>query len=140
MSGNALRPLACVALLALTAMAGCWMPGYRPGGPQATRDLYTFESTTDFPQSIQLIDTASGEVIWSVNVPIGQQVVIRFYDDHDPRNEERPALMRWEMMNRGTRWGELDNAMPVPTYDRRLLEVYYRDGDVAPGLETRAGG
>jgi hypothetical protein len=73
-------------------------------------------------------------------VPIGQQVVIRFYDDHDPRNEERPALMRWEMMNRGTRWGELDNAMPVPTYDRRLLEVYYRDGDVAPGLETRAGG
>lgn len=129
--------LAAILALGAAPLAGCWMPGYWPGGSQATRDLYTFESTRDFPQSVQVVDLATKEVLWSINVPIGQQVVIRFYDDHDPENAERPALMRWELMERGTRFGELDNAMPVPAYDRRLMEVYYRggNGEVAPGLE-----
>jgi hypothetical protein len=127
----------CIAAVGLTA--GCYWPGYYPGGSQASRDLYTFESATDYPQSIQLRDLTTREVLWSINVPIGQQVVIRFYDGHDPRNEERPALMRWELMERGTRFGELGNAIPVPRRDRRLMEVFIRDRDVAPGLETAGG-
>lgn len=125
-------------LLAIGAapLMGCWMPGYRPGGPQATRDLHTFESTRDFPQSIEVVDQATNEVVWSIHVPIGEQVVIRFYEHHDPDNIERPALMRWEMMERGSRWGELTNAMPVPSYDARVLNVYLREADVAPGLEV----
>jgi hypothetical protein len=143
MTAKPFRTISLVlSLAALTAatlpMAGCYMPGFRPGGQQATRGVHTFESTTDFPQTIQLTDLATKEIIWSVNVPVGQQLVVRFYDDHDRRNVERPALMRWELMERGTLWGELDNAIPVPDYDRRLLEVYYREGDPAPGLEYGA--
>jgi hypothetical protein len=129
--------LAALLLAASAPMSGCWMPGYWPGGPQATRGLHTFESTTDFPQVIQLTDIATREVIWSISVPVGQQLVVRFYDDHDPENIDRPALMRWELMDRGTRFGELDNAITVPDYDRRLLEVFNRDGDPAPGTEIR---
>jgi hypothetical protein len=140
------KPLRSVTLaLSLTALAaaalplgGCYMPGYWPGGQQATRGIHTFESTTDFPQTIQLTDLATKEIVWSVSVPVGQQLVVRFYDDHNRGNVERPALMRWELMERGTLWGELDNAIPVPDYDRRLLEVYYREGDPAPGLEVGA--
>lgn len=124
-----------LAAMAVVPIAGCWSPGYRPGGQQATRGVHTFESTQDFLQSIQIVDLATNDVIWSIHVPLGEQVVLRFYDQHDPENVERPALMRWELMPRGTRWGELDNAIPVPAYDRRLMNVFYRDRDMAPGLE-----
>lgn len=128
--------LLALAVLPLLGLGGCSYPGYYPGGSQASLDEYTYESTHDFPQSVHLIDHVSGEVIWSVHVPIGQQVVMRFYENHDPSNTERPTLMRWEMMPRGKRFGKLNSAMPVPPYDRRRLDVQLRKGEIAPGLET----
>jgi hypothetical protein len=138
MTLNRLRISPALALFAAAPLllTGCWVPGYWPGGSLATRDIYTYESTVDFQQSVQLTDVATNDVIWSINIPVGKQVVIRFQDDHDPENVERPALMRWELMERGRRTGELYNAIPAPAWDRRLMEVFYRDADVAPGLET----
>lgn len=105
---------------------GCWVPGYYPEGSQATRGLFTYPSNPDYPQTIALRDLTSGEVIWSVDVPVGKQLVVRFFDDWEPRNTSRPALMRWEIMDLGRAFGELDNVIPAPHELNRRLDVTYR--------------
>jgi hypothetical protein len=92
----------------------------------ASRDLYTYESTPDYPQNITVIDFTTGEKLLSIEVPVGQQLVIRFYEDHDTKNTARPDLMRWKLMPRGTQFGELPNSMPVPDYNHRRVDVTLR--------------
>jgi len=121
-----LAALPCLLIaLAGPPLVGC-MPGYDPGGPQASRDLYTYESTPDFPQTIILKDISTDETIWSMEVPVGKQVVIRFYEGHDTKNIARPDLMRWRLFDRGTQYGELDSAIPVPASISRRVDVVLR--------------
>ena len=107
-------------------IAGCMWPGQRPGGAQYSLDEFTYESTQDFPQSVKLIDTNTNAVLWQLDVPIGQQVVISFEDNYDPDNVNRPALMRWELKPRGEEFGELHNVMPAPDRTQRRVDVYLR--------------
>lgn len=113
-------------LAGTVAMGGCWgwMPGYRPGGSQASLDEYTYESTAEVQQTVALRDWTTGEEIWRLDVPVGKQVVIRFYDEQNPTQADRPAIMRWQIMDRGTMFGELRNAIPAPDATRRRVEVY----------------
>jgi hypothetical protein len=113
-------------LLAIGGAGGCWYPGYTAGGQGASRDLYTYESTPDFPQNVTVIDWTTSETLLTVEVPVGQQLVIRFYDDYNKDNKERPALMRWKLMPLGTKFGELDNSAPVPAYTHRRIDTAIR--------------
>ncbi len=108
------------------ALGGCWNPGYNEGGSMASRDLYTYYSTPNYPQNVTVIDWTTNEKLLSVEVPVGQQLVVRFYDDYNTKNTARPALMRWKLMPMGTRFGELDNSMPVPGPTQRRLDVTLR--------------
>ncbi len=111
--------------LALAGFAGC-VPGYSPGGSWASRDLYTYESTPDYPQNITVVDWTTNEKLLYVEVPVGQQLVVKFYPDHDTKNTARPDLMRWQLMPRNTSFGELTNSMPVPDYNHRRVDVTLR--------------
>src|SRR4051812_3931179 len=73
-----LRKFCLAGAAALTAaMAGCWTMGYSPGGRQASLDEFTYESTADHPYSLYLIDLRTRETIWSMDVPVGKEVVIK---------------------------------------------------------------
>jgi hypothetical protein len=108
------------------SLGGCWIPGYQPGGGMASRDLYTYESTPSVPQNLTVTDWTTGEKLLFVEIPVGQQLVVRFYDDYNEKNAARPALMRWKLMPLGTRYGELDNSRPVPGPSHRRLEPTIR--------------
>jgi hypothetical protein len=120
------RVLIVLACASLAPLGACYMPGYDPGGPQASRELFTYESTPDLPQTITLKDLSTGETIWTFEVPIGKQVVIRFYEGHDTKNASRPDLMRWRVFDRGTQFGELDSAIPVPSAINRRVDCTLR--------------
>src|SRR4051812_43262561 len=113
-----LKPLRALSLLllagALTIGPGGCYPAYSAGGPQASFDLFTYEGIPDHPRVITLVEMTTNQTIWSTEVPLGKQLVVRFYDDFDATNTPRPSLMRWEIMNLGEEYGQLDNAMPVP--------------------------
>lgn len=115
-----------VAVTALTALPGCWVPGYSPGGSQASRDLFTYDSTPDHPQNVTVVDWTTGEKLLTVEIPVGQQLVLRFYDEYDKKNTARPTLMRWKLMPMGTSWGELSNSMPAPDRNHRRVDVELR--------------
>lgn len=121
------RTIASLMVAAMVVSAGCWYPGYSPGGSMASRDLYTYESTPNFPQNVTVVDWTTGEKLLHVEVPVGQQLVVRFYDDYNTKNAARPALMRWKLMPAGTRYGELVNSMPVPGPNQRRLDVSLRE-------------
>jgi hypothetical protein len=120
------RPLAILLTTTLLGSTGCWYPGYSAGGQGASRDLYTYESTPDFPQNVTVVDWTTNETLLTVEVPVGQQLVIRFFDDYNTDNKQRPALMRWKLMPLGTRFGELDNSAPVPSYTHRRIDTTLR--------------
>jgi len=103
------------------ALGGC----YYPGGPFWSADRFTYESTEWQPWTITVTDTRTGEPFWSVDVPVGQQLVVGFSEGTGP-NEFKPDEIVWEIMPRGRRYGSLNNRMPCPPANARLLEPELR--------------
>ena len=101
--------------------AACWS-GYTPGGYSASGTPSTYESTQHMPQTVTLVDTTTQETIWSMEVPVGQQLVVDFAEDHVKDNPARPALMKWRLMERGGS-GSLSNSIPAPAPAARRLDV-----------------
>jgi hypothetical protein len=114
--------LACGLLGAV--LAGC--SGYSPGGFGQSGEAETYDSTPDFPQTLTLVDQTTHEAIWTADIPVGKQLVLRFEDDFNPKSTARPALMHWEIMERGATSGALTNSVPAPPAYGRLIEVTYR--------------
>ena len=110
-----------VALGAATLPAGC----YYPGGPLYSADRFTYESTPWQPWTVTLFDTRTGEAVWSVDVPVGEQVVVGFSQGTGP-NEYKPDEMIWQLMPLGERFGTLANRMPCPPVGARRLEPTLR--------------
>jgi hypothetical protein len=133
----AARFAATALLAAVLAMAGCWYPGYRPGGPQASRDQYTYPSTVDTPQSVRLTNTVTGQTLWEVDIPIGKQLVVWFFDGQKTGDASNPSVMRWEIMNLGHESGDLDNAMPVPGPGVRRVDTFTRTSPAGGGTASR---
>lgn len=121
---SVLRCSAALFGLAGALLGGCI--GYDPGGNMTSQDLFTYPSTPNWPQTVRLVDHRTGEVVWTAEVPVGQQLVMRFYEETDTGNPDYTAIMRWEMMPLGTRFGELNNAIPVPDKHSRRVDTYVR--------------
>ncbi len=117
-----------VALLA----GGCTtFSGQHPGGRAASIDQYTYVSTPYMPITVTLRDVRDGSELWSVDVPVHQKLVVRFYENKTRDNPQLPAVMRWQLMGeRDTR--SLANQMPVPGSPVRRLEMVLRDGPEFP--------
>jgi hypothetical protein len=126
------RPLAAAAALATLAIAGaCSVPGFYEGGSRASNDLHVYVSRPHSPKTVSLVNTVSGETIWSVDIPVGQQLVVRFYDNQykDPINS---AQMNWDLMKETTSFHELKNQMPVPASAYRRLDMELRSEPELP--------
>ncbi|MDP6693271.1 MAG: hypothetical protein QF444_03010 [Phycisphaerales bacterium] len=113
--------------LSIGLISGCKM--YSPGGNpffNGPESAATWESTEEFPKTITVIDTRSGEKIFVMEIPVGKQLVIDFETGSGNDTVETPDLMRWEIFNVGTGWGALNNAMTVPNRWSRRLDVTIR--------------
>jgi hypothetical protein len=131
------RSLARLAVLgAGLALGGCdlpWISPYTPGGAQASYDCFTFEATPELPWTISVTDLTTNETIWTSDVPIGRKLVVRFYEDENPANAARPAVMRWKIMDFSQTSGTLNNAVAVPPAYARRVEQYLRtEGQTRP--------
>ncbi len=122
----------CVPLL----MSGCFFKQLvtnSPGGQMRTTDMYTYESTPYEPLSVTLYDNRDKEPLWTVDVPIGQKVTIRFLRNQAKENSaRRPDVMQWEIYDAKNRRRNLSNTMAVPPANSRLLKVALRDGPEYP--------
>lgn len=120
-----------LALAGSLTLAGCMT--HRPGGNMRSDDQFTYESTAFLPVSVTLIDTRTDEAFWSVEVPVGQKLVIQFYEGKAKQaSPKTPDLLRWEMYSAKRSISTLRNAMAVPPSDLVLIDVNYREGPEYP--------
>jgi len=124
-----------LALVAAGVLGGC--NTYKPGGALQSHDTFTYFSEAHTPATVSVIDTRTKEAIFVNEVPVGKQLVIRFYDDIKTENQLRPASMRWEVMEQDKTGGELDSIMAVPGRDSRRVDVTYRKAPEYPPAAPR---
>ncbi len=105
--------------------------GQIPGGRAASFDQFTYVSTPYMPITVTLRDVRDGSELWSVDVPVHQKLVVRFYENKTRDNAQLPALMRWQLMDEND-VRSLSNQMPVPGSPVRRLEMVLRDGPEYP--------
>lgn len=122
------RRAARVSVWSSVLLTGC--AGYYPGGPMESLDQYTYESTPDFPQTIMLVNHTTGETLWTMPVPIGQKLVMRFRKGENKGDPARPDVMHWEVIPSDKFYDEvLDNSMPVPASHSRMVNVEMRPAE-----------
>lgn len=128
-------PLLTLALSCLLA-GGCglaYRPYYDEGGSGASIDEFVYVSRPHSPKTVSLLDTRTGETLWTTDVPVGKQLAVRFYKDEAPDNTYTPDMMRWGIFEAGTRWGRKANEMLVPpSYARRLQMDVRAEPEFAP--------
>lgn len=118
------RPFALAAALSAAAVsAGC----YYEGGALRSNDRFTYASTTWQPKTVTLVDTRTGETLWSVDIPVGRQLVIDFNAERRADNTQwLPDEALWDIMPDTRRHGALKNKMRVPPRTARRLDVTLR--------------
>ncbi|MFK7883376.1 MAG: hypothetical protein AB8F26_04220 [Phycisphaerales bacterium] len=109
-------------------MSGCLFAGLKPGGAMRSADEFTYVSTPWEPLTVTLYDRRDDTPLWTVDVPIGSKVSVRFYADKETSGSVRmPDIMRWEIFDQSKSFSRLSNAMSVPGAESRLLRVSLRE-------------
>lgn len=114
------RALVSLCLLG-AALAGC----HKEGGFAYSNDQFTYVSDEWRPWTVTLIDSRTGESLWSIDVPVGQQLAVGFREGSGP-NEFKPDMMDWGLMPAGRWFGARNNTLPVPPSHARRLEPVLR--------------
>lgn len=115
-------------LLALPVLASLFLGActYEPGGRQSSDDTFTYRSTAQLPQNVSVVNSCTGEKILTLEVPVGQQLVVKFLNRKNSESGDQD-IMRWEIMS----WNRLAltplaNEQLVPPASCRRLDVAYR--------------
>ena len=109
-----------IAGAALASSSGC----YWEGGPLYSADRFAYVSRTWEPKTVTVVDTRTGEALWSIDVPVGQRLVIGFRAA--PKNVEKndwlPDVMQWDLMPESRISGALTNQIRVPPSSARRVD------------------
>lgn len=119
--------LPTLALLCVAVLPAC----YYPGGTRYSGGPETHFSTATEPRTVTLYDARTGEVVWTVDIPVGRQLVLGWSKGSGP-NEFYPDELLWGIMELGRRSGERDNRIPVPPADSRRFEWEIREAPELP--------
>jgi len=115
-------------LIGILLAAGCTLKG---GGvlPSAagTASPLTWESTAACPKTVAIIDTRTGETVFELDIPMGQQLSVQFYEHKDPqKHPEAPDLMKYTLQPLGRWVGHLTQSIEVPHAWNRRIDVFFR--------------
>jgi hypothetical protein len=119
------RPLVAAGLLALPAvLGGCWVEGGRGN----SADAFTYVSTEYQPKTISLVDTRTGQTVWSYELPVGRQLNMQFFrgDSNTAADFLNPDTMTWDDVPAKTYFGLARQRLAVPPATARRIDVALR--------------
>lgn len=121
-------------------LSGCYYPG---GGLfSSTEGPQTYVSTESLQKSVTMVDTRTGEVFFSIDIPPGKQLVIDFERGEGDDPVYTPDLLLYDVFDAGKTTGSLGNSMTVPPAAARRIDMTVvqapafrpgADGPVSPG-------
>ncbi|MFG0259914.1 MAG: hypothetical protein ACF8LK_06125 [Phycisphaerales bacterium JB041] len=117
-------------LLALSACGptSVYRPFFDEGGSGASIDEFTYVSRPYEAKTVSVVDTRTGEVVFSMDIPVGQQLSINFDDKSKNQGKYMSGEMRWAVQEAGSRFGTLRNRVDVPPPHSRRIDVDIRQG------------
>jgi hypothetical protein len=115
---------------------------YTPGGNPFTNSptsAATWVSNEEFPKTVTLVDTRSGEHLFVMVIPVGKKLVIEFVKDGGDNMVFTPDLMTWQIFPHNVQYGPLSNSLTVPNRWSRRLDVTIRpSSEYANPMSDRA--
>ncbi len=123
---NTLRPCATTSALLLSIaacaslLAGC-------NGPEQM----SYRSTSLTPQTVTILDTVSGETLWTVDVPVGKQVDMKFLERAATAEEFGSDILQWTISPVGQPWQGAVSEVRVPPPSSRRIDVRLRESGEA---------
>lgn len=90
-------------------------------------EVYHFKSTTHQPQSVTIVNTQTGESVWSQEIPVGKQLNVRFMRRHDTADSQGYDELRWSLSDLGSDLGGTSSSMRVPPPSERRIETHVRN-------------
>ena len=120
------KVLALVSVAGMLVLCGC----HKPGGAWLpyTGASQTYYSTETSPKTVTVIDIRTNETVFSIDIPVGQQLTLDFVPGPGDDPVLTPDLMRYQLWPIGTTTGTMRNAMTVPGATSRRLDWEIRDG------------
>lgn len=136
-------------LLALLLLSAVVLPAGCVNAPYGmSLDRHNFGSTVQNPRRVTLIDSTNGETVWSMDVPVGQTLVMDFEQPATWTQSEftgaQPAdRVTWGLFETGETFGSLDEEVPLPSgnpvylrvEERELEEPEIEDAEFTPTAE-----
>ncbi len=105
---------AAIAGVAL-ALAGC-----------SGNEVYVYESTPMMPQTVTLVNTATGEKVWTCEVPVGQRLDLRFANTLKSAEETGSDEMSWQLSGVNAKPQGRRSTVKVPPPSHRRLDLTQR--------------
>jgi hypothetical protein len=95
-------------------------------GGCSTAEVYTYSSDAHSPKSIAIVDTATGEKVWTCDIPVGQKLDMRF--SARPRASEEKGFdeLAWSLSGVDSDSKGRKNLVQVPPVSRRRIDMTLR--------------
>ncbi len=123
------------ALCASGALSAC----HYEGGAYYSDDKYTYVSRTWSPWTVSVIDTRSGDTVWTIDLPVGQKLSLGFREGSGP-NQDYPDMMDWGTWPSDQHAGQRRNQVPMPPSHARRLDPVLRPVPESPPAAQASGG
>jgi hypothetical protein len=98
-------------------------------------EKFTYKSTPHVPQTVTILNTSTGEQVWTYDVPAGKELTIHFLNRPSRTNELGYDEMTWTVGPAGEMPPAPTNRMRVPPPDSRRIDVSVRPGPELPSGE-----
>jgi hypothetical protein len=111
----------------LLSLGGCWAGGLSEGGDHVSNDKFVYVSDSYSPKTISLIDTRTKQPIWTGDIPVGQQMVVKFRRGRlAAQGESMPDTMLWGLTRAHGYTVHNLNSIPCPPAAARRIEFSLR--------------
>jgi hypothetical protein len=91
-------------------------------------EKFTYKSTPFVPQTVTIVNTTTGEQVWTYDVPAGKALTIHFTNRASRTNELGYDEMTWTVGPAGEMPPAPTNRMRVPPTSSRRIDVSVRPG------------
>lgn len=122
-------------------LAGVLAAGVLAGvlGGCDTYEKHEYASTPSVPQTVSVRDTSTGELVWSYDVPPGQELKLWFRHPENRANAQGFDEMVWVVGEVGKGVPPTQNRMKVPPPMSRRIEGTVRPPEVRRATMTTGG-
>lgn len=103
------------------------------GGPE----IYSYRSEVHSPKTVTLRDTSTGEEILKVDVPVGQQLNLRFDKFRDYAEADGNETLHWSIRPWNDDSVAGGNTLKVPPSSSRRVEMTLRPAPEQRPLDTK---